>query len=148
MTWSIAALTSSVAAIMSVPQSKVAEISAVPRLVAERTSVNRGIPRRACSTGAVTCNVICSAGRSPASSVIRTRGNWMLGNNATGSQNATAMPASTGTNSRKSSERPCRAIHPVSLAEFTLARPCERTCRPAARNFRLSQSDLWGRSAQ
>jgi hypothetical protein len=50
MTWLIAALTSSVAAIMSVPHSKVAEISAAPRLVVERRSgdAQKGLLYRCC----------------------------------------------------------------------------------------------------
>jgi len=134
--WLMAALTCKVAAIMSVPHSKVAEISAAPRLVAERTSVSRGIPRRACSTGVVTWSTICWAGRSPASSEILTRGNWMLGNNATGNDNAAPIPANTGNNSRKSSERLCRPIHSVSVDEFISVRPRGPPCHPATRNCR------------
>ena len=116
-----AALTSCSAAAMSAPQSKVIAISALPRLVVERTSRTPRTRRTASSTGVVTSIAIWSAGRSPASSVICTRGKATLGNSATGIHSALAMPPSASISARNNSERRCRCIHAVTFTGPTPA---------------------------
>ena len=114
-TWLAAPLTSCSAAAMSAPQSNVIAMSALPRLVVERTSRTPRTRRTASSTGVVTAIAIWSAGRSPASRVSCTRGNDTLGNSATGIRNALAMPPSASIRARNNSERRCRCIHAVRL---------------------------------
>src|SRR5215469_3521593 len=112
----ISALTCSMAATMSVPQSNEIDTSALPRLVVERTSSTFGTLCTACSIGAVTCSTICSAGRSPASMLRRTRGNCTLGKSVTGNEKAAARPAVTGSSSKNSSDRRCVAIQAVNMS--------------------------------
>src|SRR5438445_11328953 len=76
----------SIAATMSSPQLKFTETSEVPRLVVDLKLRTPGIAHTASSTGDVTSTVICYDGRSPASSVIRTRGKLTCGNRATSKQ--------------------------------------------------------------
>src|SRR5207245_6237138 len=83
----------SIAEIMSSPQLKLTEISEVPRLVVDLKLRTPGIARTASSTGVVTSTVICSAGRSPASSVMRTRGQLTCGHSETGSEHLASAPA-------------------------------------------------------
>ncbi|MGF6729112.1 hypothetical protein OKW50_001193 [Paraburkholderia youngii] len=90
---------------MSVPQSKFSEISAAPRLVVDSTSRTFGTRRSASSTGIVTSVVICSAGRSPASSDTTARGNATFGNSEIGSRNALNTPAIASNAMTNSSER-------------------------------------------
>ncbi len=101
----VAAFTCSVADAMSVPQAKLTEISAEPRLVVERTPLTPGTLRMACSTGRVSIASVCSAGRSPASSATTTRGKSTLGNSDDGRLKASVPPTRAATASRNSSER-------------------------------------------
>src|SRR6266496_2222263 len=90
---------------MSSPQLKLTEISAVPRLVVDLTLRTPGMARTASSTGVVTSTVICSAGRSPASSVIRTRGKLTWGKSATGREKLATAHASANAPSKNKIER-------------------------------------------
>src|SRR5438034_7799733 len=99
----------SMAETMSSPQLKFTEISAVPRLVVDLTLRTPGIARTASSTGVVTSTVICSAGRSPASSVIRTRGKLTWGKSATGKEKLATAPASANAPSKNKMEQIGRA---------------------------------------
>src|ERR1700731_1094587 len=121
---------------MSVPHSKVAEISAAPRLVTERKSVSRGIPRRACSTGVVTCSTICWAGRSPASSEILTRGNWDVGEQCHRQGERRADPCHYGQQQQEEQRTPVSRVYSVSADEFISDHPHARPCHPATRNCR------------
>ena len=78
-----------------------------PRLVVERTSRTPGTPRTASSTGRVTSSIIWSAGRSPASSEMRTRGKDTGGNSPTGRKIAAYAPASASANITTRIERRC-----------------------------------------
>ena len=104
-TWLIADSTWSIAEIMSCPQSKFTEMSAEPRLDVERMLRNPGTARTASSTGIVTSVVMRSAGRSPASRLITTRGNSTCGNNATGKVQVETIPPSTSKASRNRTDR-------------------------------------------
>ena len=84
------------------PQSKLTSMSALPRLVVERTSRTPGTARTASSRGRVTSMVIRSAGRSPASTESRTRGKSTWGRSATGSPSVDTTPPATRTTRRKS----------------------------------------------
>src|SRR5881392_4424658 len=90
---------------MSSPQLKLADISEVPRLVVDLTLRTPGIARTASSTGVVTSTAICSAGRSPASSVTRTRGKLTCGKSATGREKLATAPASESAPSKNKMER-------------------------------------------
>src|SRR5436309_9163529 len=105
----------SMAATMSSPQSKLTEISAVPRLVVDLTLRTPGIARTASSTGVVTSIAIRSAGRSPASRVIRTRGKLTCGNSATGKEKLATTPAKTRITRRNRIERAWLCAHAVKL---------------------------------
>ena len=116
---------------MSSPQSKLMEISAVPRLVVDLTLRTPGIARTASSTGVVTSTAICSAGRSPASSVTRTRGKLTCGKSATGSEKLATVPASASAPSKSKMERAWLCAHAVKLISVLEFR---RPCRLPARN--------------
>ncbi len=111
----VAALTWSVADAMSVPQSKLTEISAEPRLVVERTPLTPGTLRIACSIGRVTITSICSAGRSPASSDTTTRGKSTVGNSDEGRLKVTTVPTRAATASRNSSDRRCCSAQALNV---------------------------------
>src|SRR5207237_8124422 len=81
------------AATRSSPQLKLTDISEVPRLVVDLTLRTPGMARTASSTGVVTSTVICSAGRSPASRVMRTRGKLTCGKSQNGSEKMATAPA-------------------------------------------------------
>ena len=100
-----------VACAMSVPQSKLIEISAEPRLVVDSTSRTFGTRRSASSTGIVTSVAICSAGRSPASSETTARGKATFGNSEIGRRNEVSAPAIASSAITNSSERRCFCIH-------------------------------------
>src|SRR6184192_2948925 len=120
---------------MSSPQLKLTEISAEPRLVVDLTLRTPGIARSASSTGVVTSTVICSAGRSPASSVIRTRGKLTCGKRATGREKLATAPASENAPSKNKMERAWLCAHAVKLIFLS-----QRPCHLPARNFLRSQS--------
>src|SRR5437773_10006740 len=90
---------------MSSPQLKLTEISEAPRLVVDLKLRTPGMARTASSTGVVTSTVICSAGRSPASSVMRTRGKVTCGKRATGSETLATAPGSESAPSKNKLER-------------------------------------------
>src|SRR6266566_1631547 len=121
---------------MSSPQLKFTEISAVPRLVVDLTLRTPGIVRTASSTGVVTSTVICSAGRSPASSVIRTRGKLTWGKSATGKEKLATAPASANAPSKNKMERAWLCAHAVKLI-FSHQRPW----RLPVRNYPRSQQN-------
>ena len=123
----------SMAATMSSPQSKLTEISAVPRLVVDLTLRTPGIARTASSTGVVTSIAIRSAGRSPASRVIRTRGKLTCGNSATGKEKLATTPAKTRITRRNRIERAWLCAHAVKLILFFGFRPPSPL---PARNYR------------
>src|ERR1700736_6314957 len=105
---------------ISSPQSKLTEISAVPRLVVDLTLRTPGIARTASSTGVVTSIAICSAGRSPASSVMRTRGKLICGKSATGREKLANAPASANAPSKNKMERAWLCAHAGKfIFEFT-----------------------------
>src|SRR5881392_1613293 len=118
---------------MSSPQLKFTEISAVPRLVVDLTLRTPGIARTASSTGVVTSTVICSAGRSPASSVIRTRGKLTWGKSATGKEKLATAPASENAPSKNKMERAWLCAHAVKLI-FSPQRPCRLPARSFLRS--------------
>ena len=118
-----AALTSRNARLMSTPQSNVTAISALPRLVVERTSRTSRTRRIASSSGVVTCSTIWSPGRSPASRVTCTRGKATSGNSETGRPNAAAIPPSVRIRHRNSSDRRCECIHSVGVMAFSSLPP-------------------------
>ena len=120
---------------MSSPQLKFTEISAVPRLVVDLTLRTPGIARTASSTGVVTSTVICSAGRSPASSVIRTRGKLTWGKSATGREKLATAPASANAPSKNRIERAWLCVHAVKLI-FSPQRPCRLPARSCPRSQR------------
>src|SRR6266403_5819121 len=126
----------SMAEIMSSPHLKLTEISEVPRLVVDLKLRTPGMARTASSTGVVTSTVICSAGRSPASSVIRTRGKLTWGKSATGKEKLATAPASANAPSKNKMERAWLCAHAVKLI-FSPQRPC----RLPARNCRRSRPD-------
>src|SRR5438034_11485319 len=105
----------SMAETMSSPQLKFTEISAVPRLVVDLTLRTPGIARTASSTGVVTSTVICSAGRSPESSVMRTRGKLTCGKSETGSKKLATAPARASALSKNKIERAWLCAHAVKL---------------------------------
>src|SRR5207249_1068007 len=100
---------------MSSPQSKLTDISEVPRLVVDLTLRTPGMARTASSTGVVTSTVICSAGRSPASRVMRTRGKLTCGKSATGSETLATAPARASALSKNKIERAWLCAHAVKL---------------------------------
>src|SRR5437762_14155807 len=117
---------------MSSPQLKLADISEVPRLVVDLKLRTPGIARTASSTGVVTSTVICSAGRSPASSVMRTRGKLTCGKSPTGSEKLATAPARASVTSKNKMERAWLCAHAVKLI-FLSQRPCRlpaRNCPP------------------
>src|SRR5579884_4217438 len=107
---------------MYVPHLKMIDTSAVPRLVAERTSVTFGTLRTACSMGAVTWSTICSAGRSPASMLRRTWAMLTLGNSVTGNESPATPPATTGSKRRNNNDRRCDAIQSVNMENLGIRR--------------------------
>ncbi len=107
-----AASTNVVAATMSVPQEKSTEISTEPRLVVERTLSTPSTWRTARSRGTVTSSSVWSAGRVPALTITRTRGNCTTGNSPFGSCTAENAPASANASMTARMERVCRATHP------------------------------------
>src|SRR6266700_2977025 len=115
---------------MSSPQLKLADISDVPRLVVDLKLRTPGIARTASSTGVVTSTVICSAGRSPASSVMRTRGKLTCGKSPTGSEKLATAPARASALSKNKMERAWLCAHAVKLISLS-----QRPCRLPARNF-------------
>src|SRR6266478_9894626 len=121
---------------MSSPQLKLTDISEVPRLVVDLTLRTPGMARTASSTGVVTSTVICSAGRSPASSVIRTRGKLIWGKSATGKEKLATAPARASAPSKNKMERAWLYAHAVKLI-FSPRRPCRlpaRNCPQPRRN--------------
>ena len=114
-TWTIADSTCKVAAIMSVPQAKLTEMSQLPRLVLERMLRTAGTLRTAPSTGRVTSITMRSAGRSPASTLTTMRGNETCGNSPTGRRLTDATPPTARTKSRKRTERRCSCSQATRL---------------------------------
>src|SRR5438046_9073980 len=119
---------------MSSPQLKLTEISALPRLVVDLKLRTPGMARTASSTGVVTSTVICSAGRSPAARVIRTRGKLTCGKSPTGSETLATAPANASAPSKNKIERAWLCAHAVKLIFLS-----QRPCHLPARNF------LWSR---
>src|SRR5205809_1222448 len=119
---------------MSSPQLKLAEISEVPRLVVDLKLRTPGIARTASSTGVVTSTVICSAGRSPASSVMRTRGKLTRGKSPTGSEKLATAPARASVPSKNKMERAWLCAHAVKLIFLS-----QRPYRLPTRNYPLSR---------
>src|SRR5207253_969904 len=126
----------SMAETMSSPQLKLTEISAVPRLVVDLRLRTPGMARTASSTGVVTSTVICSAGRSPESSVMRTRGKLTCGKSETGSKKLATAPASASEPNKNKMERAWLCAHAVKLIFLS-----QRPCRLPARNFLRSRPD-------
>src|SRR6266566_8390684 len=124
----------SMAETMSSPQLKLTDISEVPRLVVDLTLRTPGMARTASSTGVVTSTVICSAGRSPASRVMRTRGKLTCGKSATGSETLAMAPASASAPSKNKIERAWLCAHAVKLIFLS-----QRPCHLPARNFLRSR---------
>src|SRR5438034_172907 len=100
---------------MSSPQLKLADISEVPRLVVDLKLRTPGMARTASSTGVVTSTAIRSAGRSPASRVMRTRGKLTCGKSATGNEKLATTPATTKVARKKRIERAWLCAHAVKL---------------------------------
>src|SRR5947207_15879335 len=123
---------------MSSPQLKLAVISEVPRLVVDLTLRTPGIARTASSTGVVTSTVICSAGRSPASSVMRTRGKVTWGKRATGSETLATAPASASAPNKNKIERAWLCAHAEKLI-FLSQRPCHLPARSFLRSQPLAR---------
>src|SRR5205814_4367397 len=119
---------------MSSPQLKLADISEVPRLVVDLELRTPGMARTASSTGVVTSTVICSAGRSPASSVIRMRGKLTCGKSATGRENLATAPAKASAPSKNKMGRAWLCAHAVKLIFLS-----QRPCHLPARNFLRSR---------
>src|SRR6184192_3484303 len=119
---------------MSSPQLKLADISEVPRLVVDLKLRTPGIARTASSTGVVTYTVICSAGRSPASSVMRTRGKLTCGKSPTGSEKLATAPARASVPSKNRMERAWLCAHAVKLIFLS-----QRPFLLPARNFPRSR---------
>src|SRR5205823_6524622 len=119
---------------MSSPQLKLADISEAPRLVVDLKLRTPGIARTASSTGVVTSTVICSAGRSPASSVMRTRGKLTCGKSPTGSEKLATAPARASVPSKNKMERAWLCAHAEKLIFLS-----QRPCHLPARNFLRSQ---------
>ena len=118
---------------MSSPQLKLTEISAVPRLVVDLKLRTPGMARTASSTGVVTSTVICSAGRSPASRVMRTRGKLTCGKSATGIERLATAPAIASATSKNRMERAWLCAHAVKLI-FLSQRPCHLPARNCLRS--------------
>ena len=97
----------SIAATISSPQSKLMDISALPRLVVERRLRTPGTARTACSMGNVTSTIIRSAGRSPASILTMTLENPHREKSETGSLEVATTPPTTKTDIKNRSERRC-----------------------------------------
>src|SRR5665213_4614021 len=110
------------------PQSKLMEISALPRLVVERTLRTPGTERIACSTGVVTSMAMRSAGRFPASKDTTTRGKSTCGNKLTGRLKLLTSPATPKAVIKNRIERWCDCTH---LVKFIGPTPLPRPCRPA-----------------
>src|SRR5437763_444781 len=121
---------------MSSPQLKLADISEVPRLVVDLKLRTPGMARTASSTGVVTSTAICSAGRSPASRVMRTRGKLTCGKSPTGSEKLATAPARASVPSKNKMERAWLCAHAVKLIFLS-----QRPCRLPARNFLRSRPD-------
>src|SRR5437763_2474109 len=121
---------------MSSPQLKLVDISEVPRLVVDLKLRTPGMARTASSTGFVTSTVICSAGRSPASSVMRTRGKLTCGKSPTGSEKLATAPTRASVPSKNKMERAWLCAHAVKLIFLS-----QRPCRLPARNFLRSRPD-------
>src|SRR5438552_1633922 len=128
----------SIAETISSPQLKLTEISDVPRLVVDLKLRTPGMARTASSTGVVTSTVICSAGRSPASSVMRTRGKLTCGKSATGREKHATVPANASAPSKNKMERAWLCAHAVRFISFFGFRP---TCPLPVRNYRQLRRD-------
>src|ERR1700730_9460583 len=128
----------SMAATMSSPQLKLTEISAVPRLVVDLTLRTPGMARTASSTGVVTSTAIWSAARSPASTLMRTRGKSTWGKSATGSEKLATTPATARAASKNKMERAWLCAHAV---KFILFLEFPRPCRLPARNYQPPPPD-------
>src|SRR5438093_1194040 len=130
---------------MSSPQLKLTEISPVPRLVVDLTLRTPGMARTASSTGVVTSTVICSAGRSPASSVIRTRGKLTWGKSETDREKLATAPARARAPSKNKIERAWLWAHALKLI-FSPQRPCRLPARNYPRSRRNHQDEDHRRS--
>src|SRR5579872_7336548 len=82
--WLMADSTCNNATTIFVPQLKLIEISAEPRLLVERILTELGTARNACSRGCATSITILSTGISPESTVTTIRGNEIFGKSETG----------------------------------------------------------------
>ena len=100
-----AACTWSSAVAMSWFHSNVMDISALPRLVFERSERTPGTDRIASSTGMVTSVSMRSAERSPASTLTAMRGKSMFGKSETGNRRAAATPAATSKQTASATDR-------------------------------------------
>ena len=94
---------------MSLPQTKLTEISALPRVLVDRIEATPGMGLTACSILRVTSMTIWSAGRSPASTLMAIRGKFTRGNRETGKRNAVSTPATAKNMNKESIERRCAA---------------------------------------
>ena len=126
----------SMAETISSPQSKFTETSALPRLVADLILRTPGIARTASSTGVVTSTAIRSAGRSPASRVMRTRGKLTRGKSATGREKLATAPASARAPSKNRMEPTWLCARALKLISSS-----RQPCRLLARNCPRSRPD-------
>src|SRR5438046_9041142 len=121
---------------MSSAQLTLADMSEVPRLVVDLKLRPPGMARTASSTGVVTSTAICSAGRSPASRVMRTRGKLTCGKSPTGSEKLATAPARARVPSKNKMERAWLCAHAEKLIFLS-----QRPCHLPASNFLLLRPD-------
>ena len=103
--WLMADSTSKRDASISLPHSKLTEISALPRVLAERIDFTPGTGLTACSILRVTEMTIWSAGMSPASTLMAIRGKLVCGKRETGRLIAVNIPAMAKKRNNESIER-------------------------------------------
>jgi hypothetical protein len=102
-----------------VPQAKLTDKSAEPRLLVDRIFSTPGSARNTCSKGYVTSITILSTGLSPESTVTKIRGKEMFGKSATGNLNAVKTPPNVRSAKKNNSEARCRCSHgPITVAPF------------------------------
>ncbi len=94
---------------MSTDQSKKTLISAEPRPVADRTVTDPGMSFIASSMGRVIVAIISSAGMTPLSTRMTTRGKLVCGNTEDGMWKAAYAPARQSARQRKTIATPLRA---------------------------------------